>query len=120
MSQSLMSPIAESIRAGFESSVTKTKEFKDFSKKFKVAIEKTLKENGAALVKFDVGHFELGGFYTIGGKIGQFSILDVRDYMFGDIEIMYRKTTAVKSGVSGSNNWCNIESDSLGRRMIAI
>lgn len=120
MSQKLLLPIVTLIKAGFESSSGKTPEFKAFARKFKAAMKKTIEESGGTLEKFNTGHFECSGVYSVNGKFGYFSICDVRSQSLGANAIMYRTVTDLTARKSGSNNWGELDNENIGKRMISL
>ena len=97
------------LRAGFVSSSTTTPEFKAFASTFKKELKTELESVGAKDIKFNVGHFYISGFYTIGTQPWYFSISDVR--FFPDERLLYR--------TAGSIQYAKIEAG-MARKMHRI
>ena len=92
---------------GFESSCSKTPEFVAFARCFKKEFTAELESVNATNIVFNVGHFYISGFYTIGNQIWYFSMSDVR--FFRDcFRILYRTATSYKDFTGGSNQYCNV------------
>ena len=104
---------------GFESSSTKTPEFKSFCRVFKSEFTKELQSIGATDIVFSYGHFYISGFFTIGGEKWYFSLSDVRD--MDDClkhnpdscicKLMYREVKDYKDYTGGQNRYVRIETD---------
>lgn len=119
-----MNTIAQRIGQGFESDMYKTPEFKAFARNFKAAIRKELQNAGAELVELLVGHFDLSGFYRVNGKLGYFSLFDVRGgdmrARIGEPErIMFRTAEHEKDYSGGRNNWAKIE-NGVGQKLVDL
>lgn len=101
-------------RKGFRSSSSMTPEFKTFSETFKKELKKELESNGATNVKFNVGHFYLSGFYTVGTQANYFSISDVRG--FREERILFRTAKDYKDYTGGTNRYTEIKTG-MGKKM---
>jgi len=108
----------ELIYKGFESSSSKTPEFKAFAKIFAKEFKSELTSVGCKDIKFNVGHFYITGFFTtLEGQAIYFSTPDVRDLGYG-IEtnpnnsmnqLMYRRVKDYKDYTGGVNRHARIE-----------
>lgn len=88
----------------FESSSGTTKEFLEFAKDFKKYIKTNLPE-GAELVSFSKGHFEVYGFIKREDKYVYFSISDIRHFSDGWYnDILIRTANDEKDYTGGSNS----------------
>ena len=104
----------------FESSSTKTQQFKDFVSKFRSAFKKEMKSVGVLDVTFNVGHFEISGFYSYQGQIYYFSLGDVRGMNYrGDVTMMYRTAEHLKDYRGGSNQWITI-GNGMAKSMLGL
>lgn len=93
------------LKAGFESSSSKTPEFMTFTKVFKKEFTSELKNIGATNIKFNVGHFYISGFFTVNCQAYYFSISDVRSSSF---ELLYRTVKDYKDYTGGQNRYAKI------------
>ena len=92
----------------FSSGPTIGKDFRQFSKEFKKEIKKRLPE-GAELVTWNVGHYDISGFIKRGDKYVYFSISDVRYFKnewYNNILVRTAKDTNDYTG--GSNNYVSL------------
>lgn len=112
-----LTQLAEQIRQGFQSSTERTTEFSTFSKHFKSAIKQILDEHGATLKSYSIGHFYVSGFYEKNGKIGYFSLKDVRSET---PSLLYRTAAHEKDYTGGQNNHITLDHEQLGSRMLQI
>ena len=104
---------------GFESSSTKTPEFKSFCKVFKNEFTKELLGIGATDIVFNFGHFYISGFFTIGEQKYYFLLPDVRGMQYSlkyhpDLhmaKLLYRCVEDYKDYVGGQNRYAKIEPD---------
>ena len=92
----------------------KSQEFIQFARDMKSTIREVCKDNGAELVKFSVGHYDVSGFALKNGRYVYFSYseprhwpIDLNDsgYMNG---ILIRTAEHDKDFHGGYNNFCNI------------
>lgn len=90
-------------QTNFEQSSYKTPEFIAFSKEFKKQIKAELKEIGAELISFNVGHFYLSGFFHKGEQCYYFS------WHNADGSLMYRTAKDTQDFTGGSNCWIALE-----------
>jgi len=91
----------------FESSSTKTPEFKQFARDFLSDIKKVC--DGYEIVEKSVGHFYVSGFLKKEGKYFYFSISDVRSFpgeWFNNILVRTAKNE--KDYTGGSNNYAKL------------
>lgn len=91
----------------FQSSTTKTPEFKTFAREFKKAMQEQVKEC-FDIVNYSVGHFYVSGFlkHKETGEFWYFSISDVRG--FGNEwlqDVLYRTAEHEKDYTGGSNQY---------------
>jgi len=104
----------------FESSSTKTPQFKDFVNQFKSAFKKEMKSIGVTDVPFSVGHFDITGFFSYQGQIYYFSLGDIRGMNYsGNVTMMYRTAEHLKDYRGGSNQWITIE-NGMAKSMMRI
>ena len=104
----------------FESSSTKTPQFKAFVSQFKSAFKKEMKSVGVTDVTFNVGHFDITGFFSYQGQIYYFSLGDVRGMNYrGNVSMMYRTAEHLKDYRGGSNQWITIE-NGMAKSMMGI
>lgn len=106
---------------GFESSSSKTPEFKSFCRVFKSEFTKELQSIGATDIVFTFGHFYISGFFTIGKENQKwyFSLSDVRGMDYSLInypdscqsKLMYREVKDYKDYTGGVNRYAKIEFD---------
>lgn len=102
---------------GFESSSTKTPEFKSFCRTFKSEFTKELQSIGATDIVFTFGHFYISGFFTIGEQKWYFSLSDVRGMDYSLIKypdscqskLMYREVKDYKDYTGKQNRYAKIE-----------
>ena len=107
------------LEAGFESSSSKTPEFKHFARVFKKEFTIELKSIGATDIIFSVGHFYISGFFTMNEQAYYFSIPDVRglDYCLANnpescmCQLLYRTATDYKDYRGGQNRYAKIRFD---------
>jgi len=107
------------LEAGFENSSSKTPEFKNFAKVFKKEFSCELKSVGATDIKFNVGHFQITGFFTVQGQAYYFSLPDVRGYAYckatnpdsNFCKLMYRTAKDYKDYTGSVNRYVNIRFD---------
>ena len=107
------------LQAGFESSSSKTPEFKHFARIFKKEFTSELKSIAATDIVFSVGHFYISGFFTIGTQAWYFSIPDVRgmDYCLANnpnstlCKLLYREARDYKDYSGGQNRYATIRFD---------
>lgn len=93
----------------FQSSSSKTEEFKQFSRDFKSDLKKLIKDE-AFLRTFRVGHFYVSGFIERNNKLVYFSISDVRnwhDKWYDNVLVRTAKHT--KDWTGGANNFCELK-----------
>jgi hypothetical protein len=103
----------------FESSSVKTPQFKAFVSQFKSAFKKEMKSVGVLDVTFNVGHFDISGFFSYQGQIYYFSLPDVRgSYLGCNVTMMYRTAEHLKD-YRGSNQWITIE-NGMAKSMMGI
>lgn len=108
---------------GFESSSTKTPEFKAFASQFKKDLNNQLKLVGAQIVAYHVGHFDVSGFFkTQEDKLYYFSFGDVRGMKYNrtnQYSLMYRTAKHLKDWTGGGNQWITFNGleNKLGERM---
>ena len=94
----------------FESSTFRTKQFNDFVKTFKIEFNKEMRSVGVIDVKYNVGHFEISGFFSKDGQTYYFSLPDVRGmHLLSNISLMYRTAKDRKDFTGGCNQWVKIE-----------
>jgi hypothetical protein len=104
---------------GFESSSTKTPEFKSFCSVFKKEFTCELESIGAVDIVFTFGHFYISGFFTI-GKSNQkwyFSLSDIRGLDYSLVhypdscqsKLMYREVKDYKDYTGKQNRYAKIE-----------
>jgi hypothetical protein len=94
----------------FESSSTKTPQFKAFANSFKTEFKKELSRVGAKNFEFHVNHFDITGFFEINDKLFYFSLGDIRGSHYKSSEsLMYRTAKHRKDWTGGSNQWVTIE-----------
>lgn len=106
-----MNRIKKLIKAGFESSTSKTPAFTSFAKIFRNEIKKELPA-GAELAAYSVGHFYVSGFIKLlNGKLFYFSISDVR--YFPDNDLLIRSAEHLKDYSGGKNNYVKLEDGAL-------
>ena len=103
------------LKRGFESSCSKTPEFKSFCRIFKNEFTKELQSISARDIVFNFGHFYISGFFTIGTQAWYFSIPDVRgmEYCLNQScmgQLLYRTARDYKDYHGGQNRYVNIES----------
>jgi hypothetical protein len=103
--------VAARIQAGFESSSEKTPEFKAFASSFKAFLKKELAAAGAELAHFGVGHFDCYGFFQKDGKIGYFSISEVRNQR--EFKLLYRTAAHLKDYMGGHNHYVDMSDSSI-------
>ena len=109
----------ELLKQGFESSSSKTPEFINFAYTFKRELTKELKNADCTLVKYNVGHFYVSGFFkTPSGELYYFSLGDVRgsDYVMQTenvYKMMYRTAMTTDDYTGGRNQWAEIEHDMI-------
>ena len=105
----------------FESSSVKTQQFKDFVSKFRSAFKKEMKSVGVTDVTFNVGHFEVSGFFSYQGQTYYFSLSDVRgmNYVQGSIAMLYRTAEHTKDYRGGSNQYVTI-GNGMAKTMLSI
>ena len=99
---------------GFESSCTKTPEFKSFCRTFKSEFTKELLSIGATNIVFSFGHFYISGFFTIGNQPYYFSLSDVRGMehclnQWCTGQLLYRTEQHYKDYTGGRNQYVNFE-----------
>lgn len=101
------------IKAGFESTSQRSREFEAFSRIFKREFKKELENADCTLEKFSVGHFYISGFFkSPSGELYYFSTLDMRH--FSDIVRMYYRTAMSTNDYTGGHNqWMDIESNMI-------
>jgi hypothetical protein len=99
------------LEAGFESSCSKTPEFKHFARVFKKEFSCELKSIAATDIVFNVGHFYISGFFTIGTQAWYFSIPDVRGSDYRMPQLMYRTAKHYKDFTGGQNRYVDIRFD---------
>lgn len=89
----------------FESSTTKTEQFKTFAREYKACIKK-LTSNQFELVGFSVGHFYISGFLKNkdNDKLVYFSCSDVRFFVNGWHDFMLIRTAEHDKDWTGGNN----------------
>jgi hypothetical protein len=107
------------LEGGFESSSTKTPEFKAFAKVFKKEFTQELKTINCTNIKFSVGHFYISGFFTdeTTQQAYYFSIPDVRELSYGIFHnpnssmnmLLYRTAKDYKDYTGGMNRYARIE-----------
>ena len=105
------------LQEGFQSSSTKTEEFKAFCRTFKSEFSKELQAIGATKVEFHNGHFYISGFFTIGTQAWYFSLSDVRGFEYGlklnpdscHNKLLYRTAKDYKDYTGGQNRFAKIE-----------
>lgn len=97
------------LERGFESSSTKTPEFKHFARVFKKEFTKEMQTVGATDIVFNVGHFYISGFFTIGKQAWYFSLPDVRGSEYRMPQLMYREAKHYKDYTGGVNRWVDIK-----------
>jgi hypothetical protein len=87
----------------FEQESRNTDEFRAFTKTFKEEFKKEIAHVGGVLSKFNVGHFYISGFFTIGSKYYYFS------WHNDNTDLLYR--TAMNDGdyYGGQNMYVRIE-----------
>ena len=96
---------------GFESSSSKTPEFKYFARIFKKEFTSELKSIAATDIVFSIGHFYISGFFTIGTQAYYFSIPDVRGSNYRMPQLMYRTAESYKDYTGGVNRYTDIRFD---------
>jgi hypothetical protein len=104
----------------FESSSTKTPQFKAFVSQFRSEFKKEMKSVGVTDVTFLVGHFDISGFYSYQGQIYYFSLCDVRGtYIVCEVTMMYRTAEHLKDYRGGSNQWITI-GNGMAKSMVGL
>jgi hypothetical protein len=104
----------------FESSSTKTQQFKDFVSELKKEFKKEIIGIGGKDIEFHVGHFEVSGFFEYNNQLFYFSFPDVRGSYFScDVTMMYRTAQHRKDWTGGSNQWVTIGKN-MGKKMFNI
>jgi hypothetical protein len=103
------------LRKGFQSSCSKTPEFKSFCRIFKNEFSKELQSIGATNVVFNYGHFYVSGFFTLGTQAWYFSLSDVRgmEYCLNQScmgMLLYRTAKDYRDFTGGQNRYTKIES----------
>jgi len=103
----------------FESSSSKTPEFKAFASDFKKEIKRQATIYGLALSSFNIGHFYVSGFLQVRDNFVYFSCSDVR-YFPNDWKnnLLYRTARDIKDFTGGSNHCCSL--DQLGEKAKAL
>jgi hypothetical protein len=109
--------IAQRIPEGFESFSSITPEFSTFARQFKAALKVEFASCNAELVKFNKGHFYCSGEFKFNGRLGYFSISDVR-HNIQSSKIMYRFSDS-ENIKNNRNHWVTIE-NGIGSRMIKL
>ena len=96
------------LKTGFESSSGKTPEFLSLVPVFKKEFKKELTSVGATNIQFNVGHFYISGFYTIGTQSYYFCLDDVR-WNSENSSIYYRTAKDYKDYTGGCNRYTTIQ-----------
>jgi hypothetical protein len=111
------------LEKGFESSSSKTPEFKAFCRTFKSEFTKELQSIGATNIVFNYGHFYISGFFTSpDGHFWYFSLPDVRGMNIAMLngscmgQLMYREAKHYKDYSGGQNRFRKIE-PSMAKQM---
>jgi len=102
----------------FSSGGTTGEDFKIFARLFKKEIKKRLPD-GAELVNFHVGHYDLSGFIYLDGQYIYLSISDVRHFprRWHD-NILIRTAKSNQDYTGGSNNYVALPD--LGRKVLYL
>jgi hypothetical protein len=101
------------LNQGFESSSSKTPEFKSFARKFKNDLSKEVSKVGAKIASYNVGHFYVSGFIQLpSGNLLYFSLPDVREWSmysnhFG--QLLVRTAKHLKDFTGGNNTYCSLD-----------
>lgn len=95
------------IKNGFESSCSKTPEFMKFVKTFKKEFKEEMSKINATNMQFNVGHFYISGYYTLGGQSYYFSMSDVRYHP--EPILMFRTVNDYKDYSGGNNRYVSID-----------
>lgn len=109
----------ELLKQGFESSSYKTPEFINFANTFKRELTKELKNADCTLVKYNVGHFYVYGFFkTPSGELYYFSLGDLRGSEIlmresSGMKMLYRTAITTDDYTGGRNQWVDIEPDMI-------
>jgi len=99
------------LEAGFESSSSKTPEFKHFARVFKKEFTTELKSVGATNIIFSVGHFYISGFFTMNKQTYYFKTPDVRGFDNNRYKLLYRTAKDYKDYRGGHNRYAIIRFD---------
>ena len=105
------------LKEGFQSSSTKTEEFKAFCRTFKSEFTKELQSINATNIVFRNGHFYISGFFTVDSQAWYFSLSDVRGFEYGlkvnpdscMNKLLYRTAKDYRDFTGGSNRYATIE-----------
>jgi len=116
-----MKKVLAMLLVGLESSSTKTPELKALSSAFKSALKKELESIGATLEAYNLGHFDMNGFFKKDEQLFYFSLGDVRGMEFtleggGRVQMMYRTAQHLKDYTGGGNNWVAVE-EGMGQNL---
>ncbi|MBP7808627.1 MAG: hypothetical protein KA163_05005 [Bacteroidia bacterium] len=87
----------------FEQESYNTNEFRTFARIFKEEFKKEIAQVGGVLSKFNVGHFYLSGFFTIGTKFYYFS------WHNDNTDLLYRTAKNDEDYFGGQNMYVRIE-----------
>ena len=107
----------ELLISGFESSCSKTPEFKSFCRVFKSEFTKELQSIGATDIVFTFGHFYISGFFATNEQKWYFSLSDVRGMNYSIThypesymsKLMYRTVKDYKDYTGGQNRYIKIK-----------
>jgi hypothetical protein len=116
-----MKKIANILRTTeFESSSTKTQQFKNFVSEFKKEFKKEMIGIGAKEIEFSIGHFYIVGFFEYNNQLYYFSLSDVRGCNYqASVSMMFRTAEHRKDWKGGSNQWVTI-GENMGKKMFNI
>lgn len=81
-------------------------DFKKFASTFKRELKKELKVINATDIVFNIGHYYISGFFTVGEQAYYFSISDVR--YFPEEKMLVRTAKHYKDFTGGANNYIKI------------
>lgn len=108
-----MKRILALLNKGFESSSSKTPEFKSFAKIFKNELVKELAKVHAKLTDYSTGHFYVFGFFRLqDGECYYFSLPDVRSWREGNGyfgTLLVRTAKGEKDYTGGQNTRATLE-----------
>ena len=79
-----------------------------FARTFKKEFTRELQTIAATNIVFNVGHFYVSGFFTVGEEIWYFSLPDVRGSEYRMPQLMYRTAKHYKDYTGGANRYVDI------------